>query len=43
VSKMASLTGRRVTVYTEPVASTRAAQLGKDGELYASRVVVLDE
>jgi hypothetical protein len=32
-----------VTIYTEPAASTRAAQLGKDGELYANRVVLLDD
>jgi Peptidase family M23 len=42
VSKMASLIGRRVTVWTEPAPATRAAQLGKDGEFYASRVVLLD-
>jgi hypothetical protein len=42
VSRMALLVGRRVTVWTEPAPTTRAAQLGKDGELYASRVVVLD-
>jgi hypothetical protein len=43
MSKMTSLTGRRVTVYTEPAPSTRAAQLCRDGELYASRVVLLDD
>jgi Peptidase family M23 len=37
-----SLTGRRVTVWTAPAPTTRAAQLGKDGELYASRIVVRD-
>lgn len=42
VSKMASLVGRRVTVWTAPTPATRAAQLGKDGELYASRVVLPD-
>jgi murein DD-endopeptidase MepM/ murein hydrolase activator NlpD len=43
VSKMMSLVGRRVTVWTTPAPTTRAAQLGKDGELYASRVVLLDD
>jgi hypothetical protein len=42
VSRMASLVGRRVTVWTEPAPTTRAAQLGKEGELYAKRVVLLD-
>jgi hypothetical protein len=42
VSKMASLIGRRVTVWTTPAPTTRDAQLGKDGEFYASRVVLLD-
>ena len=37
-----SLVGRRVTVWTVPTPTTRAAQLGKDGELSALRVVVLD-
>jgi murein DD-endopeptidase MepM/ murein hydrolase activator NlpD len=37
-----ALAGRRVTVWTAPAPTTRAAQLGKDGELSASRVVVLD-
>jgi hypothetical protein len=37
-----SLLGRRVTVWTTPAPTTRAAQLGKDGELYASRVVLVD-
>jgi len=43
VSKMLSLVGRRVTVWTTPAPTTRAAQLGKDGELFASRVVLLDD
>lgn len=43
VSKMSSLEGRRVTVWTEPAPTTRAAQLGQDGELSATRVVLLDE
>jgi hypothetical protein len=42
VAKMASLIGRRVTVWTAPVPTTREAQLGKDGEFFASRVVLLD-
>jgi Peptidase family M23 len=42
VSKMSSLIGRRVTVWTSPAPTTRGAQLGKDGEFYASRVVLLD-
>jgi hypothetical protein len=42
VSKMSSLIGRRVTVWTTPSPTTRGAQLGKDGEFYASRVVLLD-
>jgi Peptidase family M23 len=42
VSKMVALIGRRVTVWTEPAPATRGAQLGKDGEFYASRVVLLD-
>jgi Peptidase family M23 len=37
-----SLLGRRVTVWTAPAPTTRAAQLGKDGELLANRVVLLD-
>ena len=37
-----TLIGRRVTVWTVPTPTTRAAQLGKDGELSALRVVVLD-
>jgi hypothetical protein len=37
-----ALAGRRVTVWTAPTPTTRAAQLGKDGELSASRVVLLD-
>lgn len=37
-----TLVGRRVTVWTSPSPTTRAAQLGKDGELSALRVVVLD-
>jgi Peptidase family M23 len=37
-----ALLGRRVTVWTSPTPTTRAAQLGKDGELSALRVVVLD-
>jgi peptidase M23-like protein len=43
VASPSSLSGRRVTVWTAPAPTTRAAQLGKDGELYASRVVVLDD
>lgn len=43
VAKMASLIGHRVAVWTTPAPTTRAAQLGKDGELYASRVVLLDD
>jgi hypothetical protein len=43
VAKMTSLAGRRVTVWTSPAPTTRAAQLGKDGELFASRVVLLDD
>jgi hypothetical protein len=42
VASPSSLSGRRVTVWTAPTPTTRAAQLGKDGELFASRVVVLD-
>jgi hypothetical protein len=42
VAKMAPLIGRRVTVWTAPAPSTRAAQLGQDGELYANRVVLRD-
>jgi hypothetical protein len=42
-AKMASLIGRRVTVWTTPSPTTRAAQLGKDGEFYASRVVLLND
>jgi peptidoglycan LD-endopeptidase LytH len=41
-AKLVSLTGRRVTVWTEPAPTTRAAQLGRDGEYFARRVVVLD-
>jgi hypothetical protein len=37
-----ALAGRRVTVWTAPTPTTRAAQLGKDGELSALRVVLLD-
>lgn len=37
-----ALAGRRVTVWTAPSPTTRAAQLGKDGELAALRVVLLD-
>jgi Peptidase family M23 len=37
-----ALVGRRVTVWTVPAPTTRAAQLGKDGELSALRIVVLD-
>jgi hypothetical protein len=37
-----TLVGRRVTVWTSPAPTTRAAQLGKDGELSALRVVLLD-
>jgi murein DD-endopeptidase MepM/ murein hydrolase activator NlpD len=37
------LLGRRVTVWTMPTPTTRAAQLGKDGALSALRVVLLDE
>jgi Peptidase family M23 len=36
-----TLLGRRVTVWTAPAPTTRAAQLGKDGHLSASRVVLL--
>jgi peptidase M23-like protein len=36
------LTGRRVMVWTMPAPATRAAQMGKDGELSALRVVLLD-
>lgn len=43
VAKMTSLIGRRVTVWTTPAPTTRAAQLGKDGEFYARRVVLLDD
>ena len=43
VSKLTSYIGRRVTVWTAPAPTTRAAQLGKDGELFASRVVLLDD
>jgi hypothetical protein len=43
VSKLVSYIGRRVTVWTAPAPTTRAAQLGKDGELFASRVVLLDD
>jgi peptidase M23-like protein len=43
VSKLTSLVGRRVTVWTTPAPITRAAQLGNDGELYAGRVVLLDD
>jgi hypothetical protein len=35
-----TLLGRRVTVWTAPAPTTRAAQLGKDGQLSASRVVL---
>jgi Peptidase family M23 len=42
VAKMSSLVGRRVRVWTAPSPATRAAQLGKDGEFYARRVVLLD-
>jgi Peptidase family M23 len=42
VAKLISLTGRRVTVWTEPAPTTRAAQLGLDGEYFARRVVVLE-
>jgi hypothetical protein len=42
VSKLTSLVGRRVTVWTTPAPTTRAAQLGADGELSATRVVLLD-
>jgi hypothetical protein len=41
-SALEDLTGRRVTVWTAPSPTTRAAQLGKDGELSALRVVLLD-
>jgi Peptidase family M23 len=41
-AKLVSLTGRRVTVWTEPAPTTRSAQLGRDGEYVARRVVVLD-
>jgi hypothetical protein len=34
--------GQRVTVFTLPAATTRAAQLGKAGSLVAARVVLLD-
>ena len=37
-----ALAGRRVTVWTAPAPTTRAAKLGKDGALFASRVVLLD-
>jgi Peptidase family M23 len=43
VSRLASLVGRRVTVWTMPSPTTRAAQLGNDGELFASRVVLFDD
>jgi Peptidase family M23 len=43
VSRMATLVGRRVTVWTLPTPATRAAQLGRDGELFAGRVVLLDD
>jgi hypothetical protein len=43
VSNLISYAGRRVTVWTAPAPTTRAAQLGKDAELFASRVVLLDE
>jgi hypothetical protein len=43
VAKMSSLIGRRVLVWTSPAPTTRAAQLGQDGELYASRVVLLGD
>jgi hypothetical protein len=36
-----TLLGRRVTVWTVPAPTTRAAQVGKDGVLYANRVVIL--
>jgi hypothetical protein len=42
VAEMTSLIGRRVTVWTSPAPTTRAAQLGQDGEFYANRVVLLD-
>jgi Peptidase family M23 len=42
VAKLVSLIGRRVTVWTAPAPTTRAAQLGQDGELYANRVVLVD-
>ncbi len=38
----AGVTGKRVTIYTTPAATTRAAQLGKPGALVASRIVLLD-
>jgi Peptidase family M23 len=43
VSKLATLIGRRVTVWTEPAPATRDAQLGRDGELIANRVVLFGD
>jgi hypothetical protein len=33
--------GQRVSIYTMPAPATRAAQLGKPGQLFASRIVLL--